>query len=222
MSASVVIGISASENARYSQFAECLGNLDKPPGTRVVLETGIDIGINRRQIVRDALEHDASWVFFLDDDMLFPSDHLIRLLAHNVPVVASLYLNRKPPHYACAFNQSIIDSDGSPHWRPVTLQGAPKKGLAEIVAAGTGGMLVRTDVFQAIPYDTWFLHEQGTEDLPFCARVIDAGYRIYLDLAAVMGHISTYSIWPVFRDGEWHGAIRISPSKTMFVELEAS
>lgn len=216
---SLIVGISASENARYSQFTECLGNLDKPPDTKVVIRTGIDIGINRRDIVRQALEGSTEWVFFLDDDMLFPPDHLTRLLAHEVPVVASLYLNRKPPHYANAFNRQKILDDGSLVWQPVTLLGAPGEGLAEIVAAGTGGMLVRTDVFRSIPHDTWFLHEQGTEDLPFCARVIESGYRIYLDLGAAMGHISTYSIWPVF-DGGWKGAIRISNKSALMVELE--
>lgn len=212
-----VIGIAALEHARYSQFTECLGNLEKPPGAKVVTKTGIDIGINRRDIVRDALEADAEWVLFLDDDMLFPPDHLTRLLAHEQPVVASLYLTRKPPHYAVAYNE-YVEGQG---WRPVTLEGAPPNGLSDIVAAGTGGMLVRTEVFRAIPYDTWFLHEDGTEDLPFCTRVIEAGFPIYLDLEARMGHLSTYAIWPEFTTA-WVGAIKISDEKTIRVLLEKS
>jgi GT2 family glycosyltransferase len=212
---SVLIGISALEHARYTQFTECLGNLEKPPGSRVVTKTGIDIGINRRDIVREALEANAEWVFFLDDDMLFPPDHLTRLLAHEQPVVASLYLTRKPPHFAVAYNE-YVKGEG---WRAVTLEGAPQTGLSDVVAAGTGGMLVRTDVFRRIEEGTWFLHEDGTEDLPFCARVIEAGFPIYLDLEARMGHLSTYAIWPEFTTS-WVGAIKISNTKTIRVLLE--
>jgi GT2 family glycosyltransferase len=217
----VLVGVSASRNARYSAFTECLANLyDLPPGSTVVIETGIDIAANRRNIVRQALDEDYGYVFFVDDDMVFPSWHVEGLLMHNVPVVASLYLNRTPPYYAMAFNERTIDSDGRPGLKPVSLDGAPEEGLAEIVAAGTGGMLVKTDVFRAIEYDTWFAHsyDRSTDDIAFCERVTEAGFKIWLDLGSPMGHISIHEVWPR-RDDEWHVGLHLSDDQELKVKL---
>lgn len=213
-----VIGVSASVLGRFSEFTECLANLDKPPGTRVIFKTGIDISINRRDIVREALKDHAEWVWFVDDDMLFEGGHLLQLLSHGKPAVASLYVNRKPPIYPVAFNERNFDN-GVVTWKPVVLADAPPSGLAEIVAAGTGGLLVRSEVFKAIEYDTWFLHDEGTEDLPFCWRVYLAGFQLFLDLGAPMGHISTYSVWPVRGEEKWQAEIVFDAKHSLYAEM---
>lgn len=213
-----IIGVSASEMARFSQFTSCLANLDKPPGTVVQFETGIDIAINRRAIVRSALESNAEWVWFVDDDMLFPPDHLMRLLSHEKDVVASLYMNRKPPFYPVAFNRKTVTENGSV-WHPVDLRGAPSSGLVEIVAAGAGGLLVRTGVLHKIAYDRWFVRDGAGEDLSFCDRVLGAGVPILLDLAARMGHISTYAVWPRNASGQWDACIALTNEALIAVEL---
>lgn len=212
--------MSALVQARYSAFSECLANaMIGENDAEVMFATGIDIGANRNSIVRCALDNEFDWVWFVDDDMTFPSDHLFNLRAHGQPVVASLYLNRKQPHYPMAFNESTL-VDGVRQWRPVSLSGAPDQGLAEVVAAGTGGMLVRHEVFRSIEYDTWFDHHQSTDDLAFCQRVIEAGFPIYLDLAAVMGHISTYEVWPMFqRQQGWSADVRLSNDYSYKVRL---
>lgn len=213
-----LIGVSASVNARFSAFTECLANLWKPRDTEVVIEPGIDIGANRNKIVRRALDHGRQWVFFVDDDMVFREHHLTKLLNHEQPVVASLYLNRKPPFYPVAYNNFTLEN-GKPVWKPVVLDGAPDSGLAEIVAAGTGGMLIRTEVFRAIDYDTWFTSVSAAgEDLAFCQRVTAAGFPIYLDLGAPMGHISTYEVWPRFQKG-WSGSVELTDNDAFPVAL---
>lgn len=213
----LLIGVSALPQARYSEFSECLANLYKPLGTEVMFATGIDIGENRNKIVRRAIDDGYQWLWFVDDDMTFEEDHVERLIEHNRPVVASLYLNRKPPHYPMAFNSTAL-VDGVRKWQPVSLDGAPGEGLAEIVAAGTGGMLISNKVLAAIERDTWFDHHQSTDDLAFCQRVLEAGFEIALDLAARMGHISEYQVWPVF-DSRWVGDVRFSPGQSRRVEL---
>jgi GT2 family glycosyltransferase len=216
-----IIGVSASRNARYSAFTECLANLDKPQDTWTVVKTGIDIATNRRDIVRDALAEDhVEWVLFLDDDMVFGEDHLRQLLDHDLWIVASLYLNRTPPYYAMAFNERTIDNDGRPAWKPISLDGAPEEGLSEVVAAGTGGMLVRREVFEEVEYDTWFAHsyERSTDDIAFCERVTEAGFKIWLDLGSPMGHISIHEVWPR-RDEEWHVGLQLSEKEELKVKL---
>lgn len=215
-----VVAVCCHELSRFASFSECLGNLRKPAGVTVEVEQGMDVALNRRAIVRRALERDVEWVLFIDDDMLFKPDLLLRLLAHDLPVVGSLYFNRNPAFYAMAFNQYHV-VDGKPMWAPVTMKGAPASGLVEVLALGTGGLLVKTEVFRAIPPDTWFIHGEGTEDLPFCQRVIEAGYKIYLDLEVVMGHISTYAVWPTFTETQdWKAGIQLTKEHMLLVEIE--
>ena len=51
-----VVGVACADLGRYSQFSSCLANLVKPEGTEVVFEVGIDVAVNRRNIVRRALD----------------------------------------------------------------------------------------------------------------------------------------------------------------------
>lgn len=214
-----LIGVAASVPGRYSAFTECLANLQKPHETEVMFATGIDIGANRNKIVRHALEQKFSEVWFVDDDMTFRKEQLWDLLRHQKPVVASLYVNRKPPHGVMAFNETAV-IDGKRMWKPVSLAGAPETGLAEIIAAGTGGMLIQTEVFKAIEYDTWFDHFQSTDDLAFCQRVIDAGFPIFLDLGAKMGHITTHEVWPRYSTESWDWYVGYQLSETEEIKVE--
>lgn len=216
-----VIGVAAAELGRYSQFTSCLANLEKPKGTTVVFEVGIDVAVNRNNIVREAIAREAPWVFFVDDDMLFGPDHLTRLLAHEKPIVSSLYFNRKPPYFPVAYNRQSTNAEGGPIWNPVSLVGAPGSGLVDIVACGAGGLLVQTPVFLSLPsYGSWFKRNKAGEDMSFCARAVEAGFPLHLDLGARMGHISNYSVWPM-RDaeGHWTAGIGITKDAMLAVEL---
>lgn len=213
-----VIGVACADLGRYSQFSQCLANLVKPDGSHVQFEVGIDVAVNRRNVVRYALENEYDWVWFVDDDMLFGPDHLMRLLAHDQPIVASLYLNRKPPYYPVAYNRRFMRPDEGPSWNPIDLDGAPASGLADIVAAGTGGLLVRRAVFEALEYDIWFKRNGAGEDMSFCARAIEAGFPMYVDLGARMGHISTYSVWPI-PGAKWTAGIGITSDHMLAVDL---
>jgi GT2 family glycosyltransferase len=212
-----VVGVACADLGRYSQFSQCLANLVKPEGSHVQFEAGIDVAVNRRNVVRYALENEYDWVWFVDDDMLFAPDHLWRLLDHNQPIVASLYLNRKPPYYPVAYNRRY-EIEGNPYWNPIDLDGAPSSGLADIVAAGTGGLLVRCEVFEALEYDQWFKREGAGEDMSFCRRAIEAGFPMYVDLGARMGHISNYSVWPI-PGAKWTAGIGITAEHMLAVDL---
>ena len=191
-----------------------------PYGTWTVIKTGIDIATNRRDIVREALAGDhVEWVLFLDDDMVFSPDLIQQLLIHDLPVVASLYLNRTPPFYAMAFGEKTTDALHKPVWVPVSLDGAPEEGLAEVVAAGTAGMLVRREVFEAIEEGTWFIQDGTSDDIAFCERVTAAGFKIWLDLGARMGHISIHEVWPRYNAGEWFVGLRVSDTEELNVKL---
>ena len=145
-------------------------------------------------------------------------DHLVKLLAWDKPIVASLYLNRKPPYYPVAYNRRFIQENGDPAWNPIDLDGAPSTGLADVVAAGTGGLLVRSEVFRALEYDSWFKRAGAGEDMSFCARAVEAGFPLFVDLGARMGHISNYSVWPL-PGKTWTAGIAVADGYMLALDL---
>jgi GT2 family glycosyltransferase len=82
----------------------------------------------------------------------------------------------------------------------------PEQGLTEIWSAGSAGMLIRRRVFDAID-DPWFTPAPDAvglnEDINFCRKVRAAGFQIWCDPAALLGHIANYTVYPKYADGRW-------------------
>lgn len=157
--------------------------------------------LGRNKIVSQALDQGAEWVLFLDDDHVFPSHLLMRLLSHEKPVVGSLYLQRMVPFAPVAYSEKTEDE----RYIPVDLNQHGPDDLIEVAALGTGGMLIRSEVLRAMD-EPWFYHGKASEDLIFCERVTELGLGpVYCDLGARMGHMSPAALWPTFPsdEGRW-------------------
>ncbi|MBI1275378.1 hypothetical protein GC177_05335 [bacterium] len=131
----------------------------------------------RTEMVREALASECTHVLFLDDDMGFPMETIIRLLAHDLPVVAANCATKCLPPLPTARY-----ADGSSCY---TRQGS--QGLEPVAVVGTGILLAKADVFRAIA-EPWFTigwnAETGRytgEDWFFCQRLAEHGIPIYVD-----------------------------------------
>jgi hypothetical protein len=201
------VGVPCNDAARYSFFAASLTSMIVPKNTGIRWAIGSDRIRGRNRIVTESLEVGSEWLLFLDDDQSFPSGLLMRLLSHDQPVVASLYLQRMFPFKPVAFSDRNDDDNT---YVPLFLHDYPvDQGLVPVRAAGTGGMLIRSEVFHKLvvegicDYGVWFKDGEASEDLMFCEKVHEAGFPIYVDLQAKMGHCSTSVIWPSSVDEEW-------------------
>ena len=131
----------------------------------------------RMRCVAEALKWGATHLLFLDDDMLLPWDTINVLLRHNLPIVAANYPRREPEARPTA--QRL---DGTPLF---TEPG--DAGLVEVAHAGTGCMLIDMRVFDALdlPYFAFTIAENGVgtvgEDVYFCRKAREAGFKIYVD-----------------------------------------
>lgn len=207
----------ADQSARYILFFQSLTGLfaNLPPGTVVDWEIGADRGRSRNNLVERALERGSEWVFFLDDDHTYPPTVLDVLLSRNMPVVAALYLQRTDPFLPIAYAER--DENGN-YW-PLDLSVCPEHGLVTVAAAGTGGMLIKAEVFKEIE-GPWFVHTTAqSEDLHFCNLLIDAGIQLYVDLDARLGHVMPISIYPDYEDGQWAAGMATSPSMKVLLPI---
>ena len=207
-----VVVIAGGEFLRWGAFTFSLlrTQAQAPVGTTFHLEQSVSICENLNTCIR-AMRSDHEWIWIQADDHLFPDgNELLRLLDRQVPIVAPLMMRRSPPFVPVAF-RSYEAGEG---YMPFAWDELPESGMIEVVAAGSGGMLVRREVLDAIG-DPWFIYSEGEglhEDLTFCRRASEHGFPIYLDVEVRIGHRGTFTAWPTFSDGRWGVGLNMGPS----------
>lgn len=200
-----VVGVIAQDTARFSMFAASLTGIEVPPGTSIKWIFGHSVAGNCNELVRTLLQEapDAQWLWILGDDHSFSSDLLMKLLAHDCDIVAPLCLTRNPPYKPVMFSDWA--DEGAPLRKRLWLDDHPDGGLVEIHSVGSAGLLVKREVFEELA-DPWF--ESGVvgdtgEDVYFCDKARDAGFYLYGDLDANLGHLTTAAVWPVRQPEGW-------------------
>jgi len=202
----IMVGVITAEYARKADFYDHFNIINKPLGTLCTFAHGQSPARNRNVIIRQALEYDCSHVLFVDDDVIIPPDGLTRLLAHDKDVISGLYLMRNHPHYPIAFDFAAPDGKCN----HLVLDKYKGQDLIQIVGAGLGCCLIRTDVFRKME-EPWIRmgeleSDMWCDDLGFFKRVREAGFDIFLDTSVLVGHQASVVIWPI-RDAD--GTLKI-------------
>ncbi len=199
------MGVIAQDTARFSLFPASLSSLDVPAGTRIKWIIGHNIAASMNDLVDAMYDNEAEWLFILGDDHVFSPPLLKKLLAHDKDIVVPLCLTRLPPYRPVIFS-GWHETKPTHRWR-VDLNDHPEGGLIPIHSAGTAGMLVRRNVFDTLE-KPWF--EVGAitsvhvgEDVHFCDKARDAGFELWADLDAPLGHCTTATVWPVRQEFGW-------------------
>lgn len=203
-----MIAIPCNDLSRYSVFALSLATTDMPRGTRIAMVRSMDVTANLNMIVRQAMEEKSDWVWFQGDDHVWMPDLLTSLLDRNLDVVVPLVAKKNPPFNLVIFKDSWMAKDVDDgreyrHYQYFEPSELPDGGLMEVHAAGSAAMLVRRHVLEDVG-SPWFENSVGTivnDDLEFCRKIRDCGYKIMCDTDVAMGHISSHTVWPELRDG---------------------
>lgn len=141
----------------------------------------------RQQLVSGALEIGCNWMLWVDSDMRFPKDALLRLMQHNVDVVGVNYATRQmPPRYVAIKRVSADAKDQKGALCPTRPEST---GLEEVEALGFGLVLMKASITENMPKDEpWFWFgwdfEKGLhvgEDVWFCRLARKGGAKIFVD-----------------------------------------
>lgn len=150
--------------------------------------SGCYIEDNRNGCVKHALNSGIpfEWLLWIDGDMTFPGNALIRLLSHNRDIVGANYRTRTPPYEAAGHYADRTKTEA-------LIQG----GLHRMNHLPTGLMLTRFDIYRKLPAP-WFeasLHGPR-DDVYFCHRARENGYEIWADhdLSREVTHVGTQAI----------------------------
>lgn len=153
----------------------------------------------RNALVRLALDANADYVLFVDSDMVFPADALMRLLGDKKAIVGCVYNRRVPPY---ATMGQLAMPEGMTAERAVTL--SRMGGVWEATALPGGMILISAAVLRTIPWP-WFYesyaiaegdNDTTSEDYNFCNKAIQHGFKIWCDLGLSfeVKHLATHEI----------------------------
>lgn len=198
----ILIAVPTAEMARRADFYDYFNFLQKPLGTIITFAHGQSPARNRNLMIKAALDQNCSHVFFIDDDVAFEKDILMKLLAHDKDIVGGLYYMRSYPHTPICFDYADEQGRCRTHYLS-----DGETGLIEVVAMGLGACLIKTEVFKKIE-EPWIRlgeleKDHWCDDIGFFRRVRAAGIKLYCDLDIKVGHMAQVTVWPSYVDGKW-------------------
>lgn len=203
----VLVATCRPEVARFAAFDAYANKLILPAGSLRRQFASPSIAASRNAACQAALDEGAEHLMFLDDDHTFAPDLVTRLLARQREVVSALYLMRRFPFNPCAFSTWNEPEGDQPPTAKVAMLIDGLSGCQRIVAAGCGGLLIRTSVLRTLT-PPWFTlvyrqPDQIGEDFTFFRRLHDAKITAWLDLDTPMGHAASLVIWPIREGTHW-------------------
>ena len=203
MAVKVLLAITGSELARFAIFYGSLLNIECPEGTIVRQSRGASVAENRNKLAEYAIEIGAEYIFYVDDDQIFPSDTLNKLLKHEKDMVTGLYLHRNPPFAPLTYGRE--NEEGLVYYR---LLRTGETGLVPIICSGAGSLLIKTKVFEEMEKPWWTLgqieKDKWCDDVDFFRRARAKGFSLYCDLDSPVGHVIMAQIWPQKdENGKW-------------------
>ena len=188
-------------------FMQSVATIQTPPEDRSLVATQMgsliytsrnNLGLRAMKFGKDEDGDDAivdtefDYVLWLDSDMVFSQDLLIRMkqvmLENDLDFLTGLYFRRVPPYTPVLFDKLEIN-DGVCEWTDYT---EIPEGLFEVGGCGFGCVLMKTDVLFEVQakYGNMFapISNMG-EDLSFCWRARQCGYKIVCDPSIEVGHV---------------------------------
>lgn len=193
-------------------FASSLANLFAftisrfPEGTELgsVFRIGTYVHSARNEILKEALRKDVDYLLWLDSDMTFPPDTLLRLLSHRIPgLVGANYSTKNFPGRFVAIKK--VTTEEQEGYNCATTE--ESEGLEEVEALGFGVCLLDMSVVKKMgldpedrdfhPFFFEWINGKGLqvgEDVLFCNSLREHGGRIFVDhdLSKVVTHIGDY------------------------------
>lgn len=175
-------------------FSELPGNLEELSPR---LYTTSILPHSRMFLANEAVKGGYTHILFIDSDMGFSDDLLLRLLQRNEPIIGANCVSRRAPYRYTA--------QSAPGVAVVTDE--KSIGIEKVMRVGTGLLWVHTDVFKAMK-KPWFHFEWAGdesedqflgEDYYFCKKAQEAGFPIVIDhdLSKGVEHWGLFAFTPL-------------------------
>ena len=181
-----------------AQFAHSLATLTsygiQDTKISVWFNLGSLIYTSRNEIAKKALMDEADLVFWLDSDMTFNPDTLLRMLTlldKGHDFVTGVYYRRTPPFTPTIFETMEIDEKMQrAEW--TDFDEIPSEPF-EVASCGFGCVLMKAKMFVDVyeKFENLFAPIGNVgEDIAFCWRARQCGYKLIADPSIKLGHVA--------------------------------
>lgn len=184
-----LIAIPCMDNVA-APFAHSLATMEKTGECVISMNISSLIYDARNQLAAQALKAEADYILWLDSDMIVPPDVIPRMIKHmedGKDFVSGIYFRRRAPFAPVLYSR--IDREGHADFNDY-----PEDTVFEIAGAGFGCCMTRVSMLEdiALNFKDWFtpFNNYG-EDLSFCLRALECGYKLYCDSTIKCGHVGT-------------------------------
>lgn len=185
------------------QFVRCLTALERKLERDGVnyeecILDGTLVYMARDKLASKAVNDGFTHILWLDSDMVFGQNLLDDLMMCKKQFVSCCYNGRRAGYPSCIF-KSIDLTKGVERFEEY-----PREPF-EIEACGFGAVFMETDIIRAMytafPKETPFtpLPSLG-EDIAFCKRARDLGFKLYAEPNVQLGHVGHIVIYPEDRE----------------------
>ncbi len=175
-----------------AQFMQSLATLRKVGECTVATQIGSLIYTSRNKLAQKAIEIEADYVLWLDSDMVFPPDLLERMMDRlkkdKLDILTGLYFRRVHPYTPVLFDKLKMVGNVC-NW--TEFKELPEEPF-EVGGCGFGCVLMDAGVFLDVQgrFGNMFAPIANTgEDLAFCWRARECGYKIICDPDITAGHV---------------------------------
>lgn len=173
-----------------TQFRQSLAMLQKEGEVSLAFQMGSLVYTSRNLLGQTAIEMGADYVFWLDSDMVFPPDTLVKMIKtleeNDLDFLSGVYFRRVAPYKPVLYDE--MDDTGVNH---TEFEEIPD-GIFEIGGCGFGCVLMKTDILidvLASEMDMFTPLPRAGEDISFCIRARRCGYKLYADSRIPLGHV---------------------------------
>jgi hypothetical protein len=172
-----------------------------------ILENQSLLPLARNTLLNEAYKRKPDDIIWIDTDMVWEPDTLRQLLKHDVDVVGSACRKKIPENVQFNF-QLFKEKSFEPD----------EKGLIEVRRLGTGFLRMSRKAYTHLwendkKYEVqgvmgsnvfeigiWQGRELLSEDFIVCEKLIERGFKIFMDPNLTVGHIGTFNYWADVKD----------------------
>jgi hypothetical protein len=142
---------------------------------------------------------DYDYILWVDSDIGFRPEDFEQLLSRNVDIIAGPY-KKAAGAYTCTELPKDLDIKVLPSMTPEDLKDRTE--LIEALSFGFGFVLIKRGVFEKVPRP-WFCTQvynyRGNdigvgEDVYFCLKAKDAGFKLWIDPLVKLYHIKSFAL----------------------------
>jgi len=195
----ILIAIPTNRNIEAQTF-KSVYDLIVPEGYDVTFQYfwGYQVDQVRNLIAHWVIHQNFDYLFAVDSDIAFEPDTLVKMLSHDKDIISGIYIQRiEGTHTIEIMRRNETGGVTHVNWGDINGQG-----LVSIDGCGFGCVLVKGEVFRAIPYPHFLYHSAInhantlSEDVHFCNQARAHGFTLWADTSIICDHIgsSTYRV----------------------------